>query len=290
MIILLPSKIAALVELPRELRVHRLASFFEKAWALAMNGQARVAVGIYCERDWLPANKACPMQNTAEALMAAGGLPVPIYLGGGEAPDQLRRVSGLLLPGGSDIDPSLYGAIPGGDTQTDKLDPENDRFQRKCVQLATQMGLPMLGVCRGAQMLNVAHGGTLEQSLPAGHEQDEPTEQATHPVRIRPDSEMEQAAGTHRAVNSKHHQAVGEVAEGFHVTALAPDGTIECIERKRPWAVGCEFHPENQRKTDASQENFFLRLVRQAERVVIPTTGQRVRIKVHRSGKSRVRV
>ncbi len=234
MIILLPAKISALVELPRELRVQRLANFFENAWALAMNGQGRAAVGLYCERDWLPADKDCPMQNSAGALMAAGGLPVPIYLGGGEPRDQLCRVSGLLLPGGNPIEPDFDGVVPGSDT-------ENDRFQNKCVQLASQMGLPILGVGRGAHILNLAQGGTLSPS---------------------------------------QSRALGRVAEGFQVTALAPDGTIECIERKRPWAVGCEL----------SQESYFLRLVRQAERVVLPLAGMRVRVKVSRSAKKRLKV
>lgn len=261
MIILLPTKIAQLTDMPRELRVRKLAHFFEDAWALAMNGQARVSVGLYCQRDWIPADKSCPMQNTAEALMDAGGLPVPIYLGGGEPAEQLSRVSALVLPGGQDIDPVLYGAFPEPGSPAEKLDGENDRFQKKCVLVATQMALPMLGLGRGARMLNLAHGGTLEQTVPPGHQKDGPPAQASH--------------------------AVGELAEGFQVVGPAPDGTIECIERKRPWAVGCEFYSESQCPTDPAKASFFLRLVRRAERVVLPPGAPRVRVKVFRNPQSR---
>lgn len=259
--LVLPSKIAELEELPRELRIRPLANFFGQAWAETMNGLQRVSIGLFCERDWRPTDPSDPMQNTARALMAAGGMPVPIYMGGGDVEEQMCKVSGLLMPGGADMNPHLYGQPVGGDTNTSEIDSENDEFQVECVHLANRLGLPILGICRGAQVLNVALGGTLKQALDNDHQQQNPPEEPAHSLNTKPGSEMDRACRAQDKVNSKHHQAIEQVADGFEVTATAPDGTIECIERKRPWAVGCESHPEDQRKTDPEKENFFLRLV-----------------------------
>ncbi|MDI3299525.1 MAG: asparaginase [Bacillota bacterium] len=187
------------------------------------------------------------------AIEAAGGLPVvlPAGEGTGRPEEALRGVDGLLLAGGGDIAPDLYGEAPH--PQLGWVDPDRDRWELALARRALAAGLPVLGVCRGIQVLNVADGGTLYQDLPSQlpealqHQQKAPRWHRSHPVRVEAESLLARLVGAGElAVNSFHHQAVREVAPGWRVSAAAPDGVVEAMERPDlPFALGIQFHAEN---------------------------------------------
>jgi putative glutamine amidotransferase len=181
----------------------------------------------------------------------AGGLPVvlpPLEL---DAVDPLLdRLAGVCLSGGPDLHPRNYGGAEHpelGPTQ-----PDLDRFELSVARYADIRGMPILAICRGAQTLNVARGGTLEQHLPErggssiAHRQRKRGDLPTHTVRIAPGSRLAGAMGCHRAeVNSFHHQAVAEIGRGLRAVAWAPDGVVEAIEApRRDLVLGVQWHAE----------------------------------------------
>ena len=156
-----------------------------------------------------------------------------------EAPDELLdRIDALMLAGGADVDPASYGARPHPETKGTW--PERDRFELGLVHRALERDMPVLGICRGMQMLNVASGGTLEQHLPdvVGHadHRHTPGTFGDHEVRLEPGSLAARAAGAERlAVKSHHHQGADELGEGVTATGWAiPDDIVEAIELRRP--------------------------------------------------------
>lgn len=176
----------------------------------------------------------------------------PIVLDPAEDPAQaLDRVHGLLLTGGDDVDPALYGQPHHPTTHVDAV---RDRFEIPMTRAAVAAGVPLLAICRGIQVLNVAAGGTLVQDLPSSigaavdHAVDTPKDAHAHDVRIAADSRLAAVLGADpsRAVNSRHHQAVDVVAPTFVTTAVAPDGVVEAIERPdAAFCLGVQWHPEN---------------------------------------------
>ena len=182
----------------------------------------------------------------AEALSRAGHLPVVIpRCGSDEQFDAIvSRLDALVMTGGEDFDPALYGA-----KRSPKLGVVNaprDDFDLRLLAAARRRRLPVLGICRGCQLLNIAFGGTLWQDLPSEFPgKDIQHRKVHHPVQIVPGSRLALAIGTtNTVVNSYHHQAAQKVAPGFRVTATAPDGVIEAIESEQYPAVGLQFHPE----------------------------------------------
>ncbi|WP_205697592.1 gamma-glutamyl-gamma-aminobutyrate hydrolase family protein [Conexibacter sp. SYSU D00693] len=190
----------------------------------------------------------------ADAVQRAGGLalllpPDPRAL---EEPDVwLDLVDGLLVPGGADVDPASYGATPHA--QTRGTSPERDAFEEALLRRAIERDLPVLGICRGMQVLNVALGGTLLQHVPdvVGHPDHRRTpgtfEGNDHEVVLRPGSLAARAAGEerHRAL-SHHHQAVDRLGEGLVVTGRAVgDDLVEAVELPgRRFVLGVQWHPE----------------------------------------------
>jgi putative glutamine amidotransferase len=187
----------------------------------------------------------------ADAVQLAGGtaLLLPPDDGFAEHPGELLdRLDALLLAGGRDIDPLTYGARP--EPETGEPSPERDRFELALASAALERDMPVLGVCRGMQMLNVACGGTLVQHLEGellARHRHTPGVFSDHDVALEPGSLAARAAGADRvAVRSHHHQALGELGEELVVTGRAPeDGLAEAVELPgKRFALGVLWHPE----------------------------------------------
>ena len=177
------------------------------------------------------------------AIELAGGVPVvlpPLHDG---MATLLDRLDGICLSGGPDLDPAAYGAR--AHEQLGPTEPQLDRFELELARAADSVGMPLLGICRGAQALNVARGGTLHQHV-EGHRQTELATQPVHAVRIAPRSRASRVLKTRATmVNSFHHQAVDELGADLVATAWAPDGTIEAIEdRRHPFLLAVQWHAE----------------------------------------------
>ncbi len=237
-------------------------------------GSARPRVGITAAAG----GSATPKGRLyAAAITAAGGEPVWLepqaVLAAKDAKRILARLDALLLPGGVDIDPRHYGETVLPDAGVE-IDPERDASELLMTRAALEEEMPILGICRGIQTLNVAAGGSLHQDLglmgldPAVHMQgtQRPPWGPAHPVTAAEDSRVSSLLdGPSSEVNSFHHQAVKEVAPGFVVTARAPDGVIETIEHlRRPFVVGVQWHPERMVDHYARQRKLFEALIEAA--------------------------
>jgi putative glutamine amidotransferase len=192
--------------------------------------------------------------NYVEAVQRAGAvaLVVPPHPADRARPaDLVAALDGLVLTGGTDLDPRAYGAEPH--PETDPPEPGRDAFEAALARAAVAAGVPVLGICRGMQVLNCAWGGTLHQHLPdhLGHDDHRRVigtfDGTDHPVHVAPGSLAARAAGEDlHVVKSHHHQGVDRVGEGWLVTARADgDGLPEAIERADvPFALGVQWHPE----------------------------------------------
>ena len=197
------------------------------------------------------------MRTYSSALIAAGA--VPLLLSPEITDDMLEeclpRLDGLLLAGGNDLAPELFGEQPIA--QLGEVNPLRDDFEMRIIPKAFSMGMPILGICRGIQSLNAAMGGTLWQDLPSqyrtkdqappiAHSQTRPASYPSHEASVEKDSLLYKLVGLETIrVNSFHHQAVKRAAPGFTVTAHAPDGVIEAIEHPaHPFCLGVQWHPE----------------------------------------------
>ncbi len=191
-------------------------------------------------------------RSYATAVQRAGALAVvlPPDDDAAESPDALLdRIDALILAGGADVDPHSYGAKPH--EETGDTWPERDRFELAMTHRALERDIPLLGICRGMQMLNVACGGTLVQHLPDSLGQSDhrhtPGTFGDHEVSLEPGSLAAQAAGADRlAVKSHHHQGAGEIGEDLVATGWAePDRVVEAIELvQKRFALGVLWHPE----------------------------------------------
>lgn len=194
----------------------------------------------------------------------AGGLPVLFpNVSADAAAGYLARVDGLLLSGGVDVDPSLFEQEPH--PKLGEVDTDRDHFEIALARGARDAGMPILAICRGSQVLNVAFGGTLMQDVPSlvegalMHEQKALRHDAPcHSLTIEPGTHLHEIAGsTSRRVNSFHHQAVDRLADGFRVTARSSDGVIEGIEDPaHPFCVGVQWHPERMPEHDLTKHLF----------------------------------
>ena len=200
------------------------------------------------------------------AVQQAGGLPVPL-------PPQLSAASlrqlgaelhGLLLTGGGDIDPALFGQAPHA-TLYD-VAPSRDTLETSALSLALERGVPVLAVCRGLQVLNVALGGTLHQDVATEpgtqipHGQTEPRDQPTHKVKVAPGSRLAETLGADELeVNSMHHQALHRLGRGLTAVAWAPDQLVEGAEVADParFVLGVQWHPEDLADSEPKMKSLF---------------------------------
>jgi putative glutamine amidotransferase len=204
-----------------------------------------------------------------ESLESAGATPLPIPVV--HDPDRLRfyyeLLDGLLLPGGADVEPRRYGAIAREDCKL-TLMPELDEVELTLARWAIADGLPMLGICRGIQVLNVACGGTLWQDLQVEGATSEPhdgehRDALVHALEVEPDSLLARTLGrTHLRVNSLHHQAIRELGGDLRAVATSADGLVEGVELpSRDFVLGIQCHPEELSKKEPWAHALFKGLV-----------------------------
>jgi putative glutamine amidotransferase len=189
-------------------------------------------------------------QHYCAQVAAAGGVPVLLPpLPGVER--AVGRLDGLVLSGGADVDPGQYGA--DAHQRTYGVRPDRDAAEAALLAAALDQGLPLLGICRGLQVINVARGGTLHQHLPdlVGHTDHGPTPGAygAHPVRVTPGSKLAEVLGRTEVdgVPTHHHQAIDRLGDGLTAVAWTPDGVIEAVELDAPgspFALAVQWHPE----------------------------------------------
>ncbi|MFC9995238.1 gamma-glutamyl-gamma-aminobutyrate hydrolase family protein [Nocardia sp. NPDC127526] len=230
-------------------------------------GARRPVIGLptYSERaryiHWDTDSAVLP-RTYVDMVERAGGIPVLLPPTGIARPELVRRLDGLLLTGGADITPARYGAEAD---PTTKVRPDRDEFEFSLFELAHEAGIPVLAVCRGLQLVNVALGGTLVQHLPdrLGH-----TDHSRGPgvfgvttVATAPDSRVAAIIGPEVKAHCHHHQAIDTLAPGLTASAHAADGTIEAVEADTgPFLVGVQWHPEE----DATDYRLMRALVEQA--------------------------
>jgi len=201
-----------------------------------------------------------------DAVRRAGGTALLVAPGEPRWEQVLEVVDAFILTGGGDIDPDRYGGRRVDSNYA--MDNERDYFELELARRVVGMELPTLGICRGAQILNVAHGGTLIEHLPdevgeAVAHRAPPREPTAHAVRAMPGSLVARVVGAEVFdAASWHHQAVRRVAHGFVPSAVAPDGTVEALEMPgHPWLLAVHWHPELTAATDPAQQRLFDALV-----------------------------
>ncbi|WP_405631693.1 gamma-glutamyl-gamma-aminobutyrate hydrolase family protein [Streptomyces sp. NBC_00016] len=198
-----------------------------------------------------------------EAVWRAGGEPATIHPAKGDVASRLARFDGVLLPGGGDLAPHRYGVTDTHGSVYD-VDDLQDAFDLELARRTLDSGLPLLAICRGLQVVDVALGGTLEQDMGGpGREH----RHVVHPVEVRRGTLLERATGAQKVeVSCYHHQRVSGIAAGLTVTARAADGTVEGLELPgaRGWFTAVQWHPEDTAHEDPAQQGLFDALVRAA--------------------------
>jgi gamma-glutamyl-gamma-aminobutyrate hydrolase PuuD len=234
---------------------------------IAVTGVPIVAGGVL---GWRQGAVACTAAYV-DAVSRAGGDPVivpPVLLDDESASVRLSRFDGLLLTGGGDIDPALYGQETRPEVA--HVNPARDEFEIPLVRAAIDRALPTLCICRGAQVLNVALGGTLHQHISdreelVAHRNDDGSDGVLHEVRAQPGSRVMKAMGVERARTfSHHHQALADVGTGLVPVAWAEDGLLEGVELDDGWVLGLQWHAEATAAADPTQQAVFDALVREA--------------------------
>ena len=206
-------------------------------------------------------------RSYVNALLRAGAAPllIPHIADTATLRVLLGRLDGLLLPGGGDIDPERYGE--SRHEKCNEPSAERDDTELALARWAVEAGMPVLGICRGIQVLNVALGGSLYQDIGAqipGAERHDwypnhPRDRLSHAVTITPDTRLAHMVGAiSLPVNSLHHQSVKDVASGLVVSARSPDGIVEAVEApQHPFTIGLQWHPEELAGSDARAQRLF---------------------------------
>jgi putative glutamine amidotransferase len=206
--------------------------------------------------------------NYINSVARSGGVPVilPVVTDHKIIYRQVENIEGLVVSGGQDVNPLLYGEEP--ETKQGAIFPERDEFDQILIKTTIEAGKPVLAICRGIQILNVAYGGTLYQDVSkkegafVKHEQAGGPSYATHTIQIEKGSLLETILGSECRTNSFHHQAIKDVAQGFKVTATAKDGIVEAIEKEGArFVLGVQFHPEMMAEKHENMLNLFKALI-----------------------------
>lgn len=207
------------------------------------------------------------MAQYVDAVAEVGGAPIVLPHDESSIQEILRVVDGLLLTGGEDVSPVYFGETLHPSVK--RVDPARDRFEIALIRQAIERDTPLLAICRGIQVLNVAAGGSLIQDIgaqvvgPVSHHYIESFEEPSHTVQVAADSKLAQVLGATRLqVNSGHHQAVKAVAPGLRAVAWAEDGLIEAVESPHHrWIIGVQWHPEMMFRKYPQQARLFSALV-----------------------------
>ncbi|MDT7786412.1 MAG: putative glutamine amidotransferase [Pseudonocardiales bacterium] len=203
-----------------------------------------IGISTYLERTrfglW-DVEAAVLYRGYLDCVVKAGGNPVMLPPVGTWTAETIGFLDGLVIAGGADVDPATYGAEPHELTGEPRRDRDDSEFA--LVEAALKLDLPVLGVCRGMQVLNVALGGTLHQHI-EGHNE-APGVFGHTDIAVVPDTKLHAILGDHTGVQCHHHQSLDRIADGLRVTAEAPDGTVEAVELDGArFVVGVQSHPE----------------------------------------------
>lgn len=208
-----------------------------------------------------------------QSVVRAGGVPyiIPMVYDDEVIKAQAEAIDALIMSGGHDVNPMLYGEEPckelGG------LLPKRDTFDMALIKAVMELGKPILGICRGEQILNVVNGGSLYQDLKFAegsyikHNQGQLPNFATHTVTVKEGSKLHEILGSETLVNSFHHLAVKTVAPGFKAVAYSKDGIVEAIEKEGDiFVMGLQWHPEMLSKDYSNMAKVFERLIEEAKK------------------------
>lgn len=207
------------------------------------------------------------------AIHKNGGIPMMLPLVDDEEviKEQIKNIDGLLLSGGHDVDPMFYDEEPS--QKLGETFPERDIFDMKLIKYALEMKKPIMGVCRGMQMINVYFGGSLYQDLSfidgctIKHVQGHTPSLATHTANITEGTKLETILGTNKTlINSFHHLAAKEIGKGLVVSARALDGVVEAIEHESEFVIGTQWHPEMMAQKDEMMKKIFVAFVNECNK------------------------
>lgn len=220
---------------------------------------------VFEEGDYKGSKYAGVFSNYPEAVLLGGGVPVilPPVKESEQILQQLNTIDLLIISGGADLQPHLYGETPS--PLLEKINVERDLYEMELVRLAYAQRIPIFGICRGLQIINVAFGGTLYQDISEFntdtelHRHKDPREEAYHSVEIVEDSLLHSIFQEKKMqVNSHHHQGIKKLAPGFKVNARSPDGFIEGIEKlDGGLLLAVQWHPEMMALTDFGMLRLF---------------------------------
>lgn len=233
-----------------------------------------VRVGVSgIRRQWAGAERQGVNSAYVQSVVAAGAVPLilPPAIGAAQAMGAIEGLDALVLSGGEDLDPAWYGASASPDLG--EVDRERDLLELALFAAARQRGLPILGICRGIQLINVALGGTLWQHLPGerpspvNHDRRDARSTRTHDVALEPGSLAAEVLGrTAMGVNSFHHQGIRGLAPALRASGWAEDGLVEAVEGAagEPWLLAVQWHPEEMHADAAAPERGLFRALVEA--------------------------
>ena len=241
-------------------------------FAIWVNAQKRPIIGI--SDTYKDGTNAAVPRSYINAVLQNGGIPVviPLMSDDNELIELLNSLDGVIFTGGEDFDPAYYNERPI--PQMGRVNAPRDKFDIKLLLLAAERGIPVLGICRGVQLINIAFGGSLYQDLPAQypdksiqHRQKQSNSEPSHAVIVEDNTIFANIVKDARImVNSSHHQAIKDVARGFRVAGKSPDKIIEVIEKidDENWILGVQFHPEMLVTNNLAMRSIFRHFIEEA--------------------------